>query len=188
MPKRYLTVLLLLLAACDPRTGPADAYFLATLNGAVEGDYAGSGSFAAGTLPSGRATVALASMGSGSSTGETFTFRVYGSRQIPVGTHALVLVADRDAQSSGVSAMYARQATAYESFTADAGEVTVTRSTPDRVEGHFRFSGFRYCAQTEENPANCTIPASAPAAAPRIEVTGSFSAAPMSRDVELGLP
>jgi hypothetical protein len=62
--------------------------------------------------------------------------------------------------------------------------VTITFSSANRVEGTFRFEGFRYCARVERGSTPpigpCRIPDEPIPDAPPIAVSGSFVVTPLS--------
>lgn len=100
------------------------------------------------------------------------------------GTYPIVLDYFMDPGVQGFNAIYSRGYTPQgetnewsESYIAQSGEVAITRSSTDRVEGTFTMTGFRYCAHQDNmhigpcmNPRGEVIPG-----APTIEVSGSFS-------------
>lgn len=71
-----------------------------------------------------------------------------------------------------------------ESFTAVSGELEITRSNGDRIEGTFRYVGSRYCSGPYGPDADydatyiCGDPNTIDPSAPRMEVTGSFAVVP----------
>ncbi|CAN5121592.1 hypothetical protein BH24GEM2_BH24GEM2_04570 [soil metagenome] len=77
----------------------------------------------------------------------------------------------------GFAADYTRAASGgVESFVARSGQVEITRVSPQRVEGTFRFAGVRNCARpapgSDARPSGPCDPAAVDLAAPTIEVSG----------------
>ncbi len=177
------------LASCaDPVGSRESGWLRASISGAVSGSYQGNGDFLEQTerQEGPRRMFSLVSATAGSQNPESFSFyRQNGSRPA-AGRYDLALLDQSDPKAAGFFALYTRAtADGLESFVAQSGEVVITRSTSHRVEGTFRFAGFRYCAiprvgNGQEGP--CSPPANPIADAPTVEISGSFSAAPADHE------
>ncbi|HEY0022372.1 MAG TPA: hypothetical protein VGB24_05660 [Longimicrobium sp.] len=179
---------LYVLASCGDPVGSGEPGWLrASLSGAVSGSYQGTGDFLdqANREVGPRRMFSVVSTTAGPNP-ESFSFYRQNGNRPAVGTYQLELVDQSDFKAVGFFAFYTRATSdRVESFVAQSGEVVITRSTSNRVEGTFRFVGFRYCAiprtgNGQEGP--CSPPATALVGAPTVEVSGSFSVAPDDGD------
>jgi len=163
------------IAACDalPFGGGDPAFLRAEVVGHVSSSYRGTGGFGVGRDgPGTPAYFAINSRGEGEFRHEGFHMYILGDGPPAVGTYPIVL---GTRSASAFTAWYERGGSVDEWFVAEVGEVTIERSGNSRIDGNFRFSGFRYCVDdgvTREGP--CTVPHAWIADAPRIEVTGTF--------------
>ena len=191
---------LLFLAACAEPLGDLSPSFLtATVSGAMHREYRGTGEFHTGTPGPGRQQFQVTSRESGSDH-LSFALTRWDGGRLEEGSYPLSLV-DLSAHRRGTSAegqprgitvqFFTREGNRDEQFVAESGELEITDSSRERVEGRFRFSGFRYCAREviRSNPpvppeGPCTLPSAPLAGAPRITVSGSFVATPLK--VEIG--
>lgn len=98
------------------------------------------------------------------------------------GTYGLTALDQGDPNARGMTAFYTRVNDGWvEYYKAQSGEFHVSSSSDARVEGTFRFVGFRYCASERVGTRQIgpCIPVAEPIpGAPTIEVVGSFSAVP----------
>lgn len=180
----WVIALLVLTACSDPVAGSNPGWLRASLAGTVAGSYVGSGDFLDQTdrEEGPRRMFSLYSSTADLTSPQSFgLYRVNGNRPA-VGRYELQLVDQSDSDAEGFFAIYSRSTESQvENFVAQSGEVVVTRSSRERLEGTFRFVGFRYCAlprlgSGQEGP--CVPPAAPVEGAPTVEVTGSFSAVP----------
>lgn len=171
--------LALTLSACDD--GPAgppdgsenDSAATLRITGAETGEWDGTSVFHVGTDPeTGRVEFSLTLNGRGDAGNEYVV--IYGQGRPEVGTYALGLF---DAPYHAFNARGVDGGTGTALYAADRGELVITRSSPERVEGTFHYGAFLYCRATadlQEGP--CSIPDEPIEGAPRIEVAGEFSA------------
>ncbi|MDQ3388722.1 MAG: hypothetical protein M3483_04380 [Gemmatimonadota bacterium] len=176
--------------ACNqsPVGHPDGAHLLASLQGSVDARYEGTGTFNFGkvSLSDDTPVFYINSIGGGLSEGQSFNFVSRRRSSPPVGSYPVGLVDIRQQPGAqGFTAsfhrVYSPQAGATrlaEAYAAHAGEVTITLSSADRIEGTFRLGGFRYCAREDgtSNPpvGPCTPPREPITDAPTIDVSGSF--------------
>jgi hypothetical protein len=182
-----LTILVLVagLVGCtgEGAVAPREASWLrADVRGAVTAEYEGLGEFWTGQHPT-LGTRFVVNSGATDRAGEqtVMLFRK-GGGQPPAGTYPLSAVAPRDADSRGFTVLYFRAAgDTAESYGAAAGEVDITRSDEDRIEGKFRATAYRYSARALRGAPGGVATGSSgnlDPGAPRIEVSGSFRAVP----------
>ena len=167
------------LAACaDTPTGSEDApSFTATIRGSVQDEYLGAGFFHLVEPPAGMASPGTFTIHSHDGAGRQsfLLFREGAVRPAP-GRYPL---ASSAAGPVRFAAVYHRVSPdrvspeRVEGFTAIAGELEVTVSREDRIEGSFRFTGVRNCLGTPAR-VDCTNPPDL--TQPRVEVAGSFVA------------
>ncbi len=166
------------LHGCDsPPTEPeADASLQAKISGASKSTFEGTGHFYAPVAPP---SFRLVSRGKGSSENQTLQLGRMNAGPPAVGKYPLGLRTE-------ILAHFSRTGTngTYEAFATSSGELEITVSRPDRIEGSFRISGFRFCLREQQSSSRtgvaCTVPVADDPSAPRIEVTGSFVAVPGS--------
>jgi len=165
------------LHGCDsPATEPeADASLKATTSGATNVTFEGTGQFYAPVAPP---SFRLVSRGKGSSENQTLQIGRMNAGPPAVGKYLLGLRTE-------ILAHFSRTGSngADESFATSSGELEITVSRPDRIEGSFRISGFRFCLREQQQTVSrtgvaCTVPTADDPNAPRIEVSGSFVAVP----------
>ncbi len=194
-----------LLTSCDALFpgDPPSPYFHATLQGAVQAEYEGTGGFSWGSRSWGSHSDELTifnihSLRVGGD--ESFSFQMFGSHyRAPAGSYPVTLDARRfrelgAGQDPGpgwvlIQSLHVRDDGAEELYVADAGTIEVTRSRAANytgyingdhgwVEGRFSFSAVRYCERGEGVDGYCVrlgdLPDRLPLDLPRIEVTGSF--------------
>lgn len=181
----------LVLGACEwnPFGGSDAGYLLASLQGAVVGEYEGSGEFSSGEYPWGITVFNLSSTSDESS----FGFHHYGhSARLPAGTYSLELLRGVSEEIRGTRALYTRRAPEglTELYVATSGTLNITESSGSRVRGTFEFSGVRYCLRDESTFTDLEGPCSTsgiadpvPSDLPRISVSGSFAATPWDNRV-----
>ncbi|HKJ92219.1 MAG TPA: hypothetical protein VJ957_03575 [Longimicrobiales bacterium] len=200
MNKSLVTMALLAagaVSACgdsQPLGPPGPSYFTAEINGAVERQFDGQDFFAPDTPPSGSVRFTIAAFQGQTADGqpiENINLTRYDGSRPPVGSYSLHLVPhSSDENNTGYAAYYwFRDGGLEYEFAADVGELVVTRSTSDYVEGHFTLDAFQYCVIDETTSpvtirypvgqAQCIIPDQAPADAPRIHVSGEFGVTPL---------
>jgi hypothetical protein len=195
IPSVVLVMAAVWLASCgyDPLGAPPAPYFLASLDGAFDEVYSGSGEFHTGTPGPGRQQFQIISRGNGESVDQSFALTRWDGGRLSKGTYSLDLVdlsnyqigVPGEGQPTGITMQYFRTGDVEEElFVAETGELRITRSSPSGIEGHFSFEGFRYCVRSASEPWEfvdetlCAWPPNANADAPRIHVSGSFVAVP----------
>lgn len=182
------------LAGCaEPPTGSTDApAFMATVRGSVRDDFQGTGWFHHHPgNPNPQYFPGAFSISSGTPF-DPASFQLF--RDAPglpePGTYPLAGTVAGSRRFVGV--YLRRHGDALEGFTSTGGELRIAVSTPDRIEGTFRFQGIRNCEGSVSStgtvrgtsyPApgssarlSCTHPIDP--AQPAVEVTGSFVAVP----------
>lgn len=185
--------LALVVGACGPgpTADPRASYFAASLSGAVEAQYQGTGEFHTGTPGPGLKQFQIVSTGTGAMSDQSFALTRWDGGRLARGTYPLNLVdlAARErsgTQPRGITFQYFRSGAMEEQFVAESGELEITASSRDRVEGRFAFTGFRYCLReaVRSNPPVPPVGPCTPATpslpdAPRITVSGEFTAVPL---------
>lgn len=174
-------LVVLALTSCDTGpTVPADASWLrASLSGPADPLFEGTGAFDTGSDPRRGVSIkwTLNSEGTSAAPGRTLMLYRQGDGRPERGTYTLGLVDQSNGKARGFTAFYMQiRGDTAEAFAARSGVVEITRSTTDRVEGTFRFTGVRYSARStggrggevSGDPTNPT--------GPTIEVSGEFSA------------
>jgi hypothetical protein len=199
---RLAAVLLLVGCESNPTGDVRPSYFVATLDGALERHYEGTGEFHTGTPGPGRKQFQITSRGQGASASQSFTLTRWDGGRPGRGTYPLTLVdasgdvrgASAGEQPRGMTVQFStREGNQEERFVAESGELEITSSSEALVEGRFRFVGFRYCARevVRSNPpippvGPCTPLLSSPIPdAPKITVSGSFVATPLEVTVDI---
>ena len=182
-----------LLSHCSGSTEPEHGWLSAAVregagSEASAGSYDGTGDFRTGRDPGAGVSVAFSvvSTGTGASSGRTVMLYRPGHSQPGVGRYELGPVAVVDGHLDGFTAFYDRTAGGHrEDFTALSGYVIVRRSSADRFDGDFQFTGVMYCSGSETpGPSDwCTAPTTITPGAPQVELTGSFAAVPYSPGV-----
>ena len=178
-----LPICMLAFAACQGAVSPDGldgGTFTATVRGAVEIDYVGTGAFHIGRDPRSPSTTVLTvrSEGVGPSEGEELV--LYGAVNLgEVGRYALEAASDT-LTAARFAAFYVRKvAETYEAYGSVSGEVEITRSTPERIEGSVRITALWYCTTPVRGPGapqgSCD-PRILNPDAPSIVITGSFVA------------
>ena len=167
-----LAAMLGVISACEAQpNGPtAVGHLVASLQGDVAGSYAGTGQFSVGRnarAPQRPATFVLRSTGEASGKQEGFYLYRLGPHLPTPGLYSL-------GETNGFAARYERIHNGVrEGYTAVMGDLEITAATSDRIEGTFRLTAVLNCAGTI-SAMSCQAPA--PLQAPRIEMTGSFTA------------
>lgn len=181
-----LMIIPFLLAACADPLGHAKASrFEATVEGAVRATYEGAGDFHAGSDPRvGEPMVfTLSSEGAEAGTSQSFILHRRGGGIPAVGSYVLGPLESVDGRPQGFTAYYSRRGdNRLEAYAARSGELEITVSSAERVEGRFRFTGSLYCSralQGSERPVGSCDPGAISPDAPSVEVAGSFVAARM---------
>jgi hypothetical protein len=176
----------ILVAGCDqqPTGANSQSWFMATVDGAVSASYTGTGDFHLGKDHEGQAAFSLSSEGTGDAAGQSFLLHRSGAGMPGKGTYAL------GPQGSGFRAVYIRQVDGMmQAFAAQSGELAVAEANSDRVRGTFRLVGTQYCERAVRGsaaPSGPCNPTVAPApGAPTVEITGSFTVAPLRGGVVL---
>ena len=184
MMKRWSGMGLLLgvavaLNGCEsPPTEPeADADAKATISGVNNLTFEGTGEFYAPAAPAAFRLVSRAKQGSENQTLQIG--RPNGGRpavgKYPLGLRTEILANFSRTGSNGGT---------YEAFATSSGELEIKISRPDRIEGSFRMTGFRFCLREQQSGSRtgvaCPYPVADDPNAPKIEVSGSFVAVPGS--------
>lgn len=168
-------------AACSeqplkPSDGPS--WLAADLQGAVEAEHVANAEFHEGPDHWNNIGLKFGLSSSGEDAqGRYQTFGVvrYGGGRLGPGTYSLSRFNLLDSQATGILMQYTRQdGNQMRQWTSTAGTLTITASSPERVEGRFDYTAI------ECGPREC---ASNPTT---IRVTGSFSALP--HDPKAGVP
>ncbi|GBD32533.1 hypothetical protein HRbin33_01503 [bacterium HR33] len=176
-----IMAMVLLVPACQaPTAGLDSSWFRAQIRGAVQTEYEGTGWFNVGSDPRRGISVqfTLYSSGVGTYTGQRFQLYSPGKGRPGQGIYGLAPLEVKDGSLQGFTAYYHRVAgERSESYTAVSGRVNVAKSSGNRVEGDFDFTGVLYCwSNTSGTPEGwCTSPNTITPGAPQIQVTGSFS-------------
>ncbi len=183
----------LLLAACGhegPLRSSGPQFLKASIAGSVQAEFEGTGDFHVGDDPRAgiRIQTSIVSRGVGASEGQRLVIYRRGAGRPGEGRYQVESLDLSSPQASGITAVYTRQtAGVVEFYAAQSGELVITESSKDRIAGHFRFTGFRYCASelqgspTQRGP--CRVPPTPIEGAPTVEVTGSFVAGPFDPEV-----
>jgi hypothetical protein len=187
--------------------GTSGADFMqVSMTGDVEGSFQGRGHFHTGTTMAGDAQFQIVSRGIGADSNRGFAITRWTGGQLATGTYSIDLVNlegyDRTQPApQGITLQYAHrvsgdQATfptgqVDEFFVASGGSITITLSTPERIEGEFTATAFRYCARdanlgqpVTEMVGPCELPSSVIAGAPTTTVSGTFVAIPLPNEFE----
>jgi hypothetical protein len=189
-----LLAAILLASACqsDPTGDARASYFAASLSGAVEAEYEGTGEFHTGTPGPNQKQFQITSTGTGAMSNQSFALTRWDGGRPARGTYPLRLVdlsryERGGTQPQGITFQYFRRGPMEEQFVAESGYVEITKSSRRRMEGRFTFTGFRYCLReaVRSNPPVPPVGPCTPATpslpdAPRITVSGSFVAVPLS--------
>lgn len=181
------------LAGCaDSPTASTEApAFVATVRGSVRDDFRGSGWFHHHPgLPYTQFFLGAFSISAGTPF-DPASFQLFRDEPgLPEpGTYALAGTAG---SRRFVGVYVRRHGDALEGFTSTGGELRITVSTPDRIEGTFRFGGIRNCSGSVTSTGTVrgtSYPAPGSSAhlgckhpidpaQPAVEVTGSFVAVP----------
>ena len=131
-------------------------------------------------------TFVLTSSGTGSATGQSFVLRRRQEAETPgTGEYPIATPGAAGAPADAFEVVYSRAASGgHESFVAQSGAVVITRSSPDRVEGTFRFSAAPSCARTPSSGPTGTCGVANGSEAPALEVHDSFVATPLEAVAE----
>ena len=166
------------LHGCDsPSTEPeANASLKAATSGATNVTFEGTGQFYAPVAPP---SFRLVSRGKEGSENQTFQMGRPNAGRPAVGKYPLGLRTEVQAHFSRTS----NNGGTYEAFATSSGELEITVSRPDRIEGSFRISGFRFCLREQQQSGSrtgtaCPVPTADDSSAPKIEVSGTFVAVP----------
>jgi hypothetical protein len=211
MKKTYVPLLaaFALFAACE--NNPVEAPEVSTLTASITTDafqlaYTGSAEFHIGNPPGGGEMFQIVSAGRGGLAAQGFAITRYGGGMLPVGEHQVQLVDlaswnGNGPAPQGILLQYGRTigtanplnftsemqvGVVEELYVADSGTLTITVSTPERVEGTFNVSGFRYCpapASAGTGTVTCSLPAQPIPGAPRMTVSGGFVSTPLDTTV-----
>jgi hypothetical protein len=188
MRKQVFASAAVLLTACSNINLVPDGdvgYVRATAAAEARTQYEGTGEFNLDNLPR---TFVISSRETGSTGSGSLLFWRRQTDELPrPGVYPIAPPDDSQDTWDGFAADYTRAASGgVESFVARSGQVEITRVSPQRVEGTFRFAGVRNCARpapgSDARPSGPCDPAAVDLAAPTIEVSGSFSAVPLSTE------
>lgn len=171
-----------LLAACDRSpTPPREPVLRATVTGAVETTLEGPGEFTVGFRSIGGQVFEMTFYRQDGTLPQLLTVTSWPGGRLDVGRHPVRLTDDPIEEALTVLVIPRGQP--LQLFAADSGEVVITRSFDNRVEGRLTLSAFRYCEYdpaAPPGPDECELPGSPPTmpGLPRIRVTGTFAAIP----------
>lgn len=169
-----LGVAVALHGCASPATEPGEDALAAKASGATNVTFQGTGQFYATVAPP---SFRLVSRATGSSENQTLQIGRLNAGPPAVGKYPLGL-------GTEILAHFSRTGTngTYEAFATSSGELEITVSRPDRIEGSVRISGFRFCLREQQTGSRtgeaCTPPTADDPSAPKIEVSGSFVAVP----------
>jgi hypothetical protein len=186
-----LAALPALTACAESPTGSTEApAFVATVRGSVRDDFRGSGWFHHHPgNPSPHVLPGAFSISSGTPL-DPASFMLFREGPGLPGPGTYPLAATAAGSRRFVAVHVRRLGDVLEGFTSTGGELRITVSTPDRIEGTFRFGGIRNCSGTVTSTgtaAGTPAPGSSARlscdhpidpAQPAVEVTGSFVAVP----------
>jgi hypothetical protein len=181
---------MLAFAACQGAVSPDrldDGSFTASVRGAVEVDYVGTGAFYVGRDPRSPSTSVLTVRSEGVRDSEGEELVLYGAVNVgEVGRYALEAASDM-LDAAKFTAFYVRKvAQTYQMYGSVSGEVEITRSAPERVEGSVRITALWYCTTPVHgdgaSQGSCD-PRMLNPDAPSIAITGSFVAGPDTEEV-----
>jgi hypothetical protein len=176
-----LPVLVLGLTACESNlTGPNDdeSFFLATIEGAISREVEGGGYFILGTdarRPAAPPKFYLFSAGRGASADLAFQLFRPGAELPATGTYSLgAFVGPTGGDLQATLLRTGRSGETLEMYSASEGELEITVSTPDRIEGAFRLSAYLSGLQVSPGVYVGGLPKTADT--PTVEVSGTFGA------------
>lgn len=191
-------------AACDSIFGAeTEPYFEAEVRFNHSGEptehYTGAGLFKFDpTAPRSDGTnyerFIIESSGTGGSEGEMVAFYRWGGKRPVEGTYQFDL-AHHEAITgylAGYSGTYliVRPDSSREAYFVAGGDLVITGSDSDRVEGHFHVTGFQWCVYhpdgTWERYCDGVFPSTWPAGLPETELSGSFAV--VEADAESNTP
>lgn len=169
-----------LLGCYDTPIGSQDPGWLrAQLTGAVEEDFAGTGTFWSGADPT-AANGRHFSLQSLDELGNDILFYRAGHSNIAAGSYDLSLLTVREGGLlEGFTASVTRKlGSTYEAYIARSGELQINTVASHRVTGSFTFSAVLYCRsqQNEADDFYCVSPNSPDPNAPVLNVSGTFEA------------
>jgi hypothetical protein len=152
------------------------------VDGAVQVSYQGNSQFSSAVntaLASRPVVFTLFSTGVGPSSDKTFQVYREGAGVPGVGTFPVGVGLPATSAFNAVYTRVGATGETLEGYAASSGELVITVSRPERLEGNFRFTGFRYCSRTGNgSEAACVVPRVPPAGAAAVRVSGSFVAVP----------
>ncbi len=127
----------------------------------------------------GRPHFGLTADGEGHLEGHRLMLSRFGAGRPAVGTYELAVLRLEGGRLFGFAAYYSRlnEENGRDAFNVRTGQLVVTKSTPNVVEGTFHFTAGLYCGGSPPGP--CYYPWTVVPDAPEIEVAGSFSAVPI---------
>lgn len=192
MPKLLAVVAVFsLLAGCSSLTGDDPSWIRAELTAArldgVAGTdrYAGGGEFYEGPDEASGVRVRF-DVSSAGADGQALLLHGRNYGRPPAGTYQLRNVDQGDPAASGYTIYYQRvNGDSVEYYAAERGELRVTSSSAERVQGEFSFTGYRYCAFPRTGTGqsgSCRPPAVPLTGVPTLTASGSFSVARFSGD------
>lgn len=166
-----------------PTAGGDSSWMKAVIQGSSAVTYQGTGSYGMDYMPR---TFVLTSSGTGSATGQSFVLRRRQEAETPgTGDYPIATPGAVGASADAFEVVYSRiDRGGHESFVAQSGAVVITRSSPDRVEGTFRFSAVPSCARIPSSGPTGTCGVAYASGAPALEVHGSFVATPLEAVAE----
>lgn len=174
--------------ACENTNAPPDtqpSFLRATVEGAVAATYEGTGDFhvGSGSRRGVSEKFTLNSKGAGAAQGQSFSLWRIGEGRPRPGSYTLQTPDYTSTRWSGFAAVYTRSVgNMHEAYVARSGEVVITASSEERVQGTFRFTAARYYAREirgSNPPEGSGDPSVVDPRAPTIEVSGSFGATPL---------
>lgn len=186
-----LAMIPLVVGACENPAGSEDSGWVrATIADVTEVQFEGTGWFFENPaidepirLP---LRFTISSEATGASINQTLLIFRPGAGIPAVGAYTLRPLEEKDGMLQGFTAYYGRHGDGQsENFTALSGQLEITKSSGDRIEGTFRYTGSLYCwlpngpaVDYDADHWFCGDPNTVDPAARRVEVTGSFSVRP----------
>lgn len=182
--------------SCDGPLNSEDAgWVLASLRGVVEEQYQGTGEFHLARPPGFEPYFWINSDGVGSSIGRSFGVVVFGGEMLHVGRYPIREPSKVYGESSGATAFYDRPDGQWQEwYAAVSGDLEITHSSRNRLEGRFRLKAVRYCRNPPLTGPDGPFPEGSchvlylDLSAPSVELTGSFVAVPWQQKEIIPVP
>lgn len=171
-----LTVLVLLLPACEEPTPPLgpDAYLRAVVEDAVTIEHRGGAEYYGGTRSDTHRKREISSY-DGEADARLWLQILNSAPSVwEAGVFPLTPRNFDGGDNDGNTALYLMPGS--ELYVAESGTLRITEVTEDRVIGEFEFTAVYWCTPPVNREQCYTLPETFPTSASRIDVTGTFSA------------